>query len=98
MQQGWIVVREDSVPYFRGDTDEFFREVVDGGLRLCVRVSRVRGRQTRSRSGMLEKQLKLGLLSTSIEAQRNLYLENPEGEVRKIFAFAWLLDQSPKLC
>lgn len=41
---------------------------------------------TRSRSGMLEKQLKLGLLSSTIEAQRNLYLENPSGtEVRKIF-------------
>ncbi len=40
---------------------------------------------TRSRSGLLEKQLKLGLLSTAIEAQRNLYLENPNEEVRKIF-------------
>lgn len=41
---------------------------------------------TRSRSGMLEKQLKLGLLSSTIEAQRNLYLETPRGEeVRKIF-------------
>src|SRR5882672_3776577 len=40
---------------------------------------------TRSRSGLIEKTLKLGLLSTTIEAQRNLYLENPEGEVRKIF-------------
>ncbi|MGE0772368.1 MAG: 1-acyl-sn-glycerol-3-phosphate acyltransferase [Cyclobacteriaceae bacterium] len=41
---------------------------------------------TRSRSGMIEKQLKLGLLSTAIEAQRNLYIENPESEnVRKIF-------------
>ncbi len=40
---------------------------------------------TRSRSGMLEKQLKLGLLSTAIEAQRNLYLENEGPEVRKIF-------------
>lgn len=41
---------------------------------------------TRSRSGLIEKQLKLGLLSTSIEAQRNLYLENPNAtEVRKIF-------------
>jgi len=41
---------------------------------------------TRSRSGMLEKQLKLGLLSSAIEAQRNLYLETPSGEeVRKIF-------------
>lgn len=40
---------------------------------------------TRSRSGLIEKQLKLGLLSTAIEAQRNLYLENPAGPVRKIF-------------
>ncbi len=41
---------------------------------------------TRSRSGMLEKHLKLGLLSSTIEAQRNLYLETPvEQPVRKIF-------------
>ena len=41
---------------------------------------------TRSRSGLIEKQLKLGLLSTAIEAQRNLYMENPTApEVRKIF-------------
>jgi glycerol-3-phosphate O-acyltransferase len=40
---------------------------------------------TRSRSGLIEKQLKLGLLSTAIEAQRNLYLENPDKPVRKIF-------------
>jgi glycerol-3-phosphate O-acyltransferase len=40
---------------------------------------------TRSRSGLIEKQLKLGLLSTAIEAQRNLYQQTPEGEVRKIF-------------
>jgi glycerol-3-phosphate O-acyltransferase len=41
---------------------------------------------TRSRSGMIEKQLKLGLLSSTIEAQRNLYLDNPtEENVRKIF-------------
>jgi glycerol-3-phosphate O-acyltransferase len=41
---------------------------------------------TRSRSGTIEKQLKLGLLSSTIEAQRNLYLETPAGEdVRKIF-------------
>lgn len=40
---------------------------------------------TRSRSGLIEKQLKLGLLSTALEAQRNLYLENPGKEVRKIF-------------
>lgn len=40
---------------------------------------------TRSRSGLIEKQLKLGLLSTAIEAQRNLYQEAPGQEVRKIF-------------
>jgi glycerol-3-phosphate O-acyltransferase len=41
---------------------------------------------TRSRSGMIEKQLKLGLLGSTIEAQRNLYLRNPDKEdVRKIF-------------
>ncbi|HZY79520.1 MAG TPA: 1-acyl-sn-glycerol-3-phosphate acyltransferase [Cyclobacteriaceae bacterium] len=39
---------------------------------------------TRSRSGMIEKQLKLGLLSTAIEAQRNIYQENP-ADTRKIF-------------
>lgn len=31
---------------------------------------------TRSRSGMIEKQLKLGLLSSTIEAQRNIYMQN----------------------
>jgi glycerol-3-phosphate O-acyltransferase len=41
---------------------------------------------TRSRSGMIEKQLKLGLLSSTVEAQRNIYLENPaSSELRKIF-------------
>jgi glycerol-3-phosphate O-acyltransferase len=41
---------------------------------------------TRSRSGMIEKQLKLGLLNSTIEAQRNLYLDAQPGEsVRKIF-------------
>ena len=35
---------------------------------------------------MIEKQLKLGLLGTTIEAQRNLFMETPPGEkVRKIF-------------
>ena len=35
---------------------------------------------------MIGKQLKLGLLSSTIEAQRNLYLDTPTGEpVRKIF-------------
>lgn len=41
---------------------------------------------TRSRSGVIEKQLKLGLLSSTVEAQRNLYLqERPGEEARKIF-------------
>lgn len=41
---------------------------------------------TRSRSGVIEKQLKLGLLSSTIEAQRNLFLqEQPNEQVRKIF-------------
>ncbi len=41
---------------------------------------------TRSRSGLIEKSLKLGLLSTAIEAQRSLYAETPQGAVvRKIF-------------
>lgn len=41
---------------------------------------------TRSRSGMIEKQLKLGLLSSTIEAQRNLYFEQaPDEPVRRIF-------------
>lgn len=39
----------------------------------------------RSRSGMIEKQLKLGLLSSTIEAQRNLYLQEQQSDVRKIF-------------
>jgi len=41
---------------------------------------------TRSRSGMIEKNLKLGLLSTTIEAQRNIYLNTSAGEEpQKIF-------------
>ncbi len=41
---------------------------------------------TRSRSGMIEKNLKLGLLSSAIEAQRNIYLNTPANEEpRKIF-------------
>ncbi len=41
---------------------------------------------TRSRSGNLEKQLKLGLLSSTIEAQRNIFLEaNDDKPTRKIF-------------
>ena len=34
---------------------------------------------------MIEKQLKLGLLSTTVESQRNLYLNSEGGEGRKIF-------------
>ncbi|MFZ9982639.1 MAG: 1-acyl-sn-glycerol-3-phosphate acyltransferase [Cyclobacteriaceae bacterium] len=33
---------------------------------------------TRSRSGMIEKNLKLGLLSTAVEAQRHIYQQEPE--------------------
>jgi glycerol-3-phosphate O-acyltransferase len=41
---------------------------------------------TRSRSGTIEKQLKLGLLSSTIEAQRDLYMEQEPGkDARKIF-------------
>jgi glycerol-3-phosphate O-acyltransferase len=41
---------------------------------------------TRSRSGMLEKSLKLGLLSSAVEAQRNIYLNTEPGETPlKIF-------------
>jgi len=40
---------------------------------------------TRSRSGAIEKQVKLGLLSTVIEAQRRLLLENPDGPFQKIY-------------
>ena len=40
---------------------------------------------TRSRSGLIEKQLKLGLLSTAVEAQRSAYMSNPGGVVKKIF-------------
>lgn len=41
---------------------------------------------TRSRSGTIEKSLKLGLLSTATEAQRNIYLKTAAGEEpRKIF-------------
>jgi len=39
---------------------------------------------TRSRSGLIEKQLKLGLLSTTVEAQRNLYVDNAP-DAKKIF-------------
>ncbi len=41
---------------------------------------------TRSRSGLIEKQLKLGLLSTTVEAQRAIYEQEKPGDTpRKIF-------------
>ncbi len=40
---------------------------------------------TRSRSGTIEDRLKLGLLSTTIEAQRYNYLNSPPGQATKIF-------------
>lgn len=41
---------------------------------------------TRSRSGLIEKQLKLGLLSTAVEAQRAIYQHTAPGDTpRKIF-------------
>ncbi|MFM7429178.1 MAG: 1-acyl-sn-glycerol-3-phosphate acyltransferase [Flammeovirgaceae bacterium] len=40
---------------------------------------------TRSRAGLIEKQLKLGLLSTAIEAQRSLYMNKGNEAVKKIF-------------
>jgi glycerol-3-phosphate O-acyltransferase len=40
---------------------------------------------TRSRSGKIEKQLKLGLLGTTIEAQRQVFQSDDELENRKLF-------------
>ncbi len=40
---------------------------------------------TRSRSGAIEQQLKLGLLSTVIEAQRRMISQSPTGEFKKIY-------------
>lgn len=40
---------------------------------------------TRSRSGAIESKLKLGLLSTALEAQRLNYLANEPGKAKKIF-------------
>jgi glycerol-3-phosphate O-acyltransferase len=42
---------------------------------------------TRSRSGQIEDSLKLGLLGTTIEAQREIYQDNPGPDARKIFIF-----------
>ncbi|UII29397.1 1-acyl-sn-glycerol-3-phosphate acyltransferase [Fulvivirga maritima] len=40
---------------------------------------------TRSRSGQIENHLKLGLLSTAMEAQRNSFMKHPDNSGRKIF-------------
>ncbi|WP_017733463.1 1-acyl-sn-glycerol-3-phosphate acyltransferase [Nafulsella turpanensis] len=40
---------------------------------------------TRSRSGKLEKRLKLGLLNSAMEAQREMYEKNEAADARKIF-------------
>lgn len=40
---------------------------------------------TRSRSGMIEKNLKLGLLGSAVEAQRAIYMNSNGTEPRKIF-------------
>ena len=47
---------------------------------------------TRSRSGRMEDRLKLGLLSTAIEAQRINYQEKTEGRQNKIFVFPVVLN------
>lgn len=40
---------------------------------------------TRSRSGKIETELKLGLLGTAMEAQRTLFMEHPNRDAKKIF-------------
>lgn len=40
---------------------------------------------TRSRSGQIEKSLKLGLLGTAMEAQRAIFMEHPNRDGKKIF-------------
>ena len=47
---------------------------------------------TRSRSGMIEKKLKMGLLSTVMEAQRCNFEDHPEGEATKIFVVPVVLN------
>lgn len=42
---------------------------------------------TRSRSGQIEQALKLGLLGTTIEAQREIFQDDPSPDARKIFIF-----------
>ncbi len=40
---------------------------------------------TRSRSGKIETELKLGLLGTAMEAQRTLFMDHPNRDAKKIF-------------
>jgi len=40
---------------------------------------------TRSRSGKIENDLKLGLLGTAMEAQRTLFMDHPNRDAKKIF-------------
>ena len=40
---------------------------------------------TRSRSGQIESSLKLGLLGTAMEAQRNIFMDHPNKDGKKIF-------------
>lgn len=40
---------------------------------------------TRSRSGKIETELKLGLLGTAMEAQRTMFMNHPKGDAKKIF-------------
>lgn len=48
---------------------------------------------TRSRSGSLERKLKLGLLGTAVEAQKNHFKKNPEGTaVPKIFVVPCIIN------
>jgi glycerol-3-phosphate O-acyltransferase len=47
---------------------------------------------TRSRSGNLETSLKLGLLGTTVEAQRNLIEASPDGNFRKIYILPVILN------
>ena len=47
---------------------------------------------TRSRSGMIEEKLKMGLLSTVMEAQRCNFEDHPEGEATKIFVVPVVLN------
>jgi glycerol-3-phosphate O-acyltransferase len=47
---------------------------------------------TRSRSGALERKLKLGLLGTAVEAQKNNYKKFPDGTAPKIFVVPLIIN------